>query len=103
MRLPSDLENIIFEFHDEFNVIEKKKLINFIIRRSYLNWLTDAGVYSRFYCLDEFSCKQELYPYVGPKVFVTNRTGWLVFLQYFACFERFVSQNKGQCFPGCHS
>ena len=103
MRLPHDIENIIFEFHDKYNLIEKKQMINYIIRRAYRNWLTDAGVYSRFYTLDEFTCKQEIYPYVGAKMFVTNHTCWTLFLQYFSCFERFVCENKKRCFPGCCS
>ena len=100
MQLPQEVERIIMEYHDEYGLIEKKQLIHYIIRRSYLNWLVDAGVYSRFYSLDEFSCKKEIYPYVGNNVFVTNRTCWEVFLQYFACFEKYVCENKKQCLPG---
>ena len=94
--LPHEIENIIFEFHDEYGLIEKKQLIHYIIRKAYQTWLAS-------WRLDEYSCKQEIFPYVSSNMFVTNRTCWMLYLAYFDAFERFVSENKNTCFPGCHS
>ena len=92
--LPLDIKNIIFEYHDKYNLIEKKARLNFIIKRSYKNWLLDAGAYSRFFSLDEYACKLEIYPYVSSHMFITNKTCWDYFLRYFLYFEQFVYSKQ---------
>ena len=58
--LPTDIKNLILEFHDEFDVAGKKRRINHIIRRSYRNWLTDSGVFSNFFPGNEYTAKKEI-------------------------------------------
>ena len=102
MRLPRELENIIFEFHDEYGMVEKKQRINYIITRSYQNWLSDAGVYSRWFVVDEYQAKREIYPFVEPNIFITNATLWQFFLKYFRhCETRLLV--KSLCLPSCYS
>ena len=98
MRLCEDLENIIFEYHDAFGMIEKKRRINFVIRQSYLNWMRDAGVYSTF-GVSEYEAKQEIYPYIRPDIFISNSTLWKFFLQYF----KQVETHRIPCLPSVYS
>ena len=88
MRLCEDLENIIFEYHDAFGMIEKKRRINFIIRQSYKNWLMDVGSYGVF-GPTEYEAKQDIYPYIRPQIFIANATLWRFFLQYFKQVETY--------------
>ena len=101
--LPREIKELIFDFHDEFGLIEKKQQINHIIKCSYQNWLKDAGCYSRFFSIDEYTCKKQIYPYISPHMCITNRTCWGMFLQYFTHFERYCILNKLPCLPSCYS
>jgi hypothetical protein len=38
MRLPPEVRNIILEFHDEYNILEKRKRLNFIIETGFRHW-----------------------------------------------------------------
>jgi hypothetical protein len=38
MYLPAEIKALVLEFHDEYNVIEKKMRINFIIRNGFYQW-----------------------------------------------------------------
>ena len=96
--LPTDIRNLIWEFHDEFNMIEKKRTINFVIKHSYQNWLLDAGIYSRFFAVDEFLAKQEIFPFISQKIFISNTTRWGFFLDYFYHMEQHLKRvNKPRC------
>ena len=88
--LPTDIQNLILEFHDEYDVAGKKRRINHIIRRSYRNWLTDSGVFSNFFPGNEYTAKKEIYAVVETDVMITNRVCWDVFLNYFVYFEKFM-------------
>ena len=102
--LPKDIETIILEYHDAYDMIEKKKRINHIISCSYRNWLRDAGCYSRFYSIDEYSCKHEIYPFMTPRICITNHAYWTAFLNYFLHFESWnYTLNKLPCLPDCFS
>lgn len=81
--LPSDIINVILEFHDAYNVIERRSRINSIIKLGYTNWLLDCGMFSRFMDVNEFDCKKEIYPFTTGFIFVSNNMKWNVFLDYF--------------------
>ena len=85
--LPDDIRNLIWEFHDEYGIIEKRKKLNFIIKHSYHNWLVDAGIYSRFFAVDEYLAKREIFPYITTKIFISNSAHWDFFLNYFHNME----------------
>jgi len=88
--LPIDIRNLIWEFHDEFDVAGKKRRLNHIISRGYRNWLTDAGVFSLFSSGNEYTAKKEIYPFVDSQLFITNRGCWELFLNYFVYYEKFM-------------
>ena len=56
--LPTDIHNLILEFHDEYETVEKKRRINLVIESGYRNWLYCQGAYDddmvlplqNFYC-----------------------------------------------------
>ena len=100
MRLPKDIEDIIFEYHDEYNLIERKLTINFIINQSYKNWLRDAGFYSSFFAVNEWDCKHDIYPFISGRVFICNAKYWQFFLNYFTHCEKFIRGTK--CLPSCY-
>ena len=99
MILPKDIINLIFEFHDVYNVIIRRKRLNTIISLGYNNWLLDCGLFSRFFSINEYECKKEIFPFTGGKLFVSNVTKWKSFLLYFQrteyynkeCFHEYVS------------
>ena len=98
--LPSDIRRLILEYHDEFGLIEKKARINFVIRQAYQNWLTDAGLYCRLFVVDEYVAKSDIYPLVDSNMFISNRTLWGFFLNYFWHLERRIHRlGKQQCSP----
>ena len=101
--LPTDIRNLIWEFHDEFNMIEKKKRLNYIIRHSYHNWLLDAGIYSRFFAVDEYVAKQDIFPFVTQKIFISNSTQWGFFMNYFRTLEEQLARVNKQCLPSVYS
>ena len=83
MLLPTDILELILQFHDQFNVADRKRRIHSIIRNGYQNWLLDAGLFTRFYNITEHECKTEIFPFTRGKLFVTNLTLWERFLSYF--------------------
>ena len=102
--LPTEIRSLIWEFHDEFNMIEKKRRINYIITKAYRNWLLDAGIYSRFFAVDEFAAKTEIYPFIQPKMFISNATCWGFFMNYFHTTEHFLYKgNTPVCLPSLYS
>ena len=101
--LPKDIVTIIMDYHDAYDIIEKNERIHRIIRSSYRNWLMDAGCYSRFFSIDEYSCKHQIYPYITSRICITNPAGWAGFLNYFIHFERYCVLNKLPCLPSCYS
>jgi len=38
MYIPAEIRALVLEFHDEYNVIEKKKRLNFVIRSGFHQW-----------------------------------------------------------------
>lgn len=94
MTLPQDIINLILQFHDIYNVIGRKRRLNNIITHGYNNWLLDCGLFSRFYQINEYECKKEIFPFTGGKLFVSNVTKWKSFIMY---FHRTEYYNK-ECF-----
>ena len=92
--LPTDIVKLIFEFHDEFDIARKKRRIHYVIQRGYHNWMMDAGMFSSFYNTTEYNIKQEIYPYCGYKVFISNYSRWKSFLSYFIRCEAWFFRNK---------
>ena len=88
--LPKDIVDLIWEYHDQFDVAGKKRRVNYIVSRAYRNWLTDTGAFSVFFPGTEFSAKKEIFPVVESDIFITNRSSWDVFLNYFVYFEKFM-------------
>ena len=101
--LPTDIRNLIMSFHDHFNLIEKKRKINFIIKQSYQKWLTDAGFSSLFFCTSERDCKLEIYPYISGKIFISNITCWNYFLNYFKNCEQNLNKHTECRLPSLYS
>ena len=101
--LPTDIIDLIFEFHDEFNIADKKRRVNYIVRRAYRNWLTDAGAFSSFFPGTEFTAKKEIFPVVMPDLFITNRSSWDVFMNYFLYFEKFMFLDSTPLLPSNHN
>ena len=99
--LPSIIRTIVWQFHDEFNLIEKRARINSIIKNSYHNWLLDAGVYSRWFSVDEFAAKSQMFPYVSDRIQITNITKWKFFLSYFLFYELRL-ESKLPCLPSVY-
>ena len=97
--LPLDIEKIIFEFHDQYNLIEKKLKINYIIKRSYLNWLSDTGMFCSFIGANEYQAKREIYPLITPTIFITNSTLWKFFLEYFKHCENYLQFKETGMLP----
>ena len=83
-----DLKNLILEFHDLYNVCEKRKRINNIIKLGYELWLNDSTRWSLFfYRNQEYEAKRDIFLFQTNKIFITNASKWKSFLKYFVCVE----------------
>ena len=101
--LPTDIRNLILEYHDEYGMIEKKRRLNNIIRHSYRNWLLDAGCFSRFFTCDEYAAKNDIFHFIGAKILITNHSRWKFFLQYFRHYEEYLLLDNLPCLPTQYS
>ena len=90
--LPTDVVHIIHEFHDKFDMIEKKARLHKVIRHAYNWWLNDSLSYS-LHSPDEYYAKKAIFVFQQSKVFITNTRKWLKFLQYFRLCESLIKIN----------
>ena len=84
--LPIPIQTLIFEFHDEFEIADKKRSCEIIIRTSYRWWLSDRNTF--FFSMSEYAAKQEIFMYQSPHIFFTNAYLWHKFMRYFKIAEQ---------------
>jgi len=85
MRLPDSLFDLVLEFHDEYDCIDKKKRVNFIINAGYRIWIVSQGCYVPVEALIRrnalgYSIYNEL---ISNAVFPNNCDWWW----YISCFH----------------
>ena len=88
--LPTDIKNLILQFHDEFGQVQKKKDLNRLVQYAYSEWLFSKGK-------TEAESKHDIWTrsFYHPIEFYIDDSEWLHFLGMFLMYDyNFVRERN---------
>ena len=92
MLLPNDIKDLILEYHDEFDLINKKQKLHYIIKAGYdrfmLNYCRDNVWFEHDF---EYQAKLAIFPFFYDTLMISDLIWWDDFMKSFKRYDILIN------------